>query len=77
MRLKIPPILGQFGELGRSIPVPRVQEFEKGLEKADVSHEIHIYDEADHAFANPTGTRYNAAQPKRSGPEPRSFWKRT
>ena len=60
------PILGQFGELDRGIPVARVREFEKGLKKADVSHEIHIYDKAGHAFANPTGTRYNAAAAKKA-----------
>ena len=31
----------------------RVREFEKGLKKANVSHEIHVYGKADHAFANP------------------------
>ena len=64
------PILGQFGELDRGIPVARVREFEKGLKKANVSHEIHVYGKADHAFANPTGTRYNAAAAKKA-------WSRT
>lgn len=54
------PVLGIFGEEDEGIPVENVREFESALEKAGVDHEIHIYEGADHAFANPSGNRYNA-----------------
>jgi carboxymethylenebutenolidase len=37
-----------------------VREFEATLNDLDKSAEIFIYEDADHAFANPSGTRYNA-----------------
>lgn len=51
------PILGIFGELDQSIPVAKVNEFEQTLKSLGKSVEIHIYPNADHAFANPSGTR--------------------
>ena len=54
------PILGIFGELDQSIPVAKVKQFEQTLKSLDKSVEIDIYPNADHAFANPSGTRYNA-----------------
>lgn len=52
------PILGIFGGQDRGIPVASVREFETVLEALGKTHEIVIYDDADHAFANPSGTRY-------------------
>jgi carboxymethylenebutenolidase len=54
------PILGIFGELDKSIPVAKVKQFEQTLKSLGKSVEIDIYPNADHAFANPSGTRYNA-----------------
>lgn len=54
------PILGIFGELDQNPPVAKVREFEKTLQSLGKPVEIHIYENADHAFANPSGTRYNA-----------------
>ena len=54
------PILGIFGGLDDSPSVESVREFETALNTVDKSAEIHIYEGADHAFANPSGTRYNA-----------------
>ena len=53
------PILGIFGELDQSIPIAKVNQFEQTLKSLGKSVEIHIYPDADHAFANPSGTRYN------------------
>lgn len=53
------PVLGIFGEEDDGIPVESVREFEEALNQADVENEIHIYEGADHAFANPSGNRYN------------------
>jgi len=52
------PILGIFAGLDRGIPVDTVIEFESSLNKLDVENHIRIYDNVDHAFANPSGDRY-------------------
>lgn len=54
------PILGIFGAEDRGITVESVREFEAALKSLGRDAEIHIYDGADHAFANPSGTRYHA-----------------
>ena len=53
------PILGLFGELDRGIPVESVREFESAMAAMGKPASIHIYPDADHAFANPSGSRYN------------------
>ncbi len=53
------PVLGIFGEEDEGIPVEQVKEFESVLDEVDVENNIYIYEGADHAFANPSGTRYN------------------
>lgn len=54
------PILGIFGELDQNPSVEVVRQFEATLQDLNKTAEIYIYDNADHAFANPSGTRYNA-----------------
>ncbi len=54
------PILGFFGEEDGGIPVEQVREFESALHDLGKDAEIHIYANSDHAFANPSGGRYNA-----------------
>ncbi|WP_413161963.1 dienelactone hydrolase family protein [Capilliphycus salinus ALCB114379] len=54
------PILGIFGELDNNPSVETVRQFETALKNVGKSPEIYIYENADHAFANPSGTRYNA-----------------
>lgn len=54
------PILGIFGELDKNPPPEKVREFEAALKSLNKSAEIYIYENANHAFANPSGTRYNA-----------------
>jgi carboxymethylenebutenolidase len=53
------PVLGIFGALDEGIPVATVREFQAALDALDKEAAIHIYEDADHAFANPSGTRYN------------------
>jgi len=53
------PVLGIFGALDEGIPVASVREFQAALDALDKEAAIHIYENADHAFANPSGTRYN------------------
>ena len=55
------PILGLFGARDSGIKVASVQAFEAALERLRKNYTIHIYPNADHAFANPTGKAYNAA----------------
>jgi carboxymethylenebutenolidase len=64
------PILGFFGGKDQSIPVATVRSFEKALKELGKSVEIHVYDDASHAFANPSGGSYNPKAAKDS-------WKRT
>ncbi|WP_437732001.1 dienelactone hydrolase family protein [Sorangium sp. So ce1335] len=52
------PVLGVFGNQDKGIPPEVVNEFDKALHEAGVEHEVLRYD-ADHAFANPSGERYD------------------
>lgn len=51
-------ICGVFGNQDEGIPPAAVDAFEKGLQAAGVTHEIHRYD-APHAFANPSNSIYD------------------
>ena len=55
------PLLGLFGALDQGIPVAGVRAMEAELERLGKDATIVVYDGADHAFANPSGTRYQAA----------------
>jgi carboxymethylenebutenolidase len=52
------PLLGIFGEQDQGIPVETVRDFEAELRALDKTHRIEIYPGAGHAFANPSGTRF-------------------
>ena len=54
------PLLGIFGARDRGIPLASVRAFEAALAALGKDAEIVVYDDADHAFANPSGQRYNA-----------------
>ena len=54
------PILGLFGAEDQGIPVATVRAFEATLKELGKDARIHIYEGANHAFANPTGNRYHA-----------------
>jgi carboxymethylenebutenolidase len=56
-RLKA-PVLGLFGGADEGIPPDDVHKFEETLKAQGKSVEIHIYDGAKHAFANPSGGNY-------------------
>jgi carboxymethylenebutenolidase len=53
------PILGIFGALDKNPSVQTVRAFESTLKSLNKPASIYIYEEADHAFANPSGKRYN------------------
>lgn len=54
------PILGIFGAEDSGIPAEMVEEFGQALDTLEKDASIHIYEGAEHAFANPSGTRYKA-----------------
>src|SRR5690606_333931 len=55
------PILGLFGGADQGIPVTDVRRFEQTLRDLGKTVEIHVYEGAGHAFANPSGQNYQAA----------------
>ncbi len=63
------PVLGHFATQDKFINKEMVGGFEKAMQEAGKTFTNHWY-EADHAFANPTGGRYNEGAAKLS-------WERT
>ena len=60
------PVLGFFGAEDQGIPVESVREFEAALKSLGKDAEIHIYEGAGHAFANPSGQNYQEEPAKDS-----------
>ena len=54
------PILGLFGSEDRGIKLESVRRFEGAMERLRKDFEIHVYEGAGHAFANPSGGNFNA-----------------
>lgn len=52
------PVLGVFGGADQSIPLSSVQALDEGLDGV-VDHEVIVYEGANHAFANPSGDRFD------------------
>ncbi len=52
------PVLGIFGAEDSSIPLETVEEFESSLQQRSAETEIIVYEDAGHAFANPSGQNY-------------------
>ncbi|MGB0564114.1 MAG: dienelactone hydrolase family protein [Spirulinaceae cyanobacterium] len=52
------PIIGFFGAEDSNPDPETVAEFERVLKELGKSVEVHLYEDAGHAFANPSGTRY-------------------
>ncbi len=55
------PILGLFAGDDPVVPPDTVAAFEKALDELGKDADIHVYPEAKHAFANPSGLAYDAA----------------
>ena len=70
------PVLGLFGSEDGGIPVEMVRAFETAMNEAGKDVEIHIYEGADHAFANPTGNRYQAEAAEQAWAETTQFLSR-
>lgn len=68
------PVLGVFGSRDRSIPEARVAAFETSLQKLGKDARVLRYD-AEHAFANPSGARYDSKHAAAAWTEVRTFLK--
>jgi len=64
------PVIGFFGGKDQSISPESVHAFEAAMKGLGKSVEVHIYDDANHAFANASGGNYNPAAAK-------DAWERT
>lgn len=64
------PVLGHFGSEDQGIPIDGVRAFETALTELGKDARIHVYEGANHAFANPSGGRYDAAAAEQA-------WERT
>jgi carboxymethylenebutenolidase len=53
------PVLGVFGAEDQVVDVETVREFERTLTDLGVETEIHVYEGAGHAFANPSGEQFH------------------
>lgn len=70
------PVLGHFASRDAWINAEMVGGFEKAMAAAGKRLTVHWYD-ADHAFANPTGARYDAEDAKLAWERTRTFLKET
>ena len=68
------PVLGIWARRDGWITPERVAAFDLALKDAGIKHEFRSYD-ADHAFANPTGGRYNPAAAQDANEATRRFLK--
>jgi carboxymethylenebutenolidase len=68
------PVLGQFASQDQWINPPMVDGFEAAMKKAGKVLEVHRYD-ANHAFANPTGQNYDAADARKAWDQTVAFLK--
>ncbi len=59
------PVMGHFGKLDKNINEEMVTGFEQAMDAAGKKDNLTVFwYEADHAFANPTGARYDEANAK-------------
>jgi len=65
-------LLGVFGTRDEAVPPESVAAFERAASEAGLPLEVHRYD-APHAFANPSGPRYDAAAAEDAWNRVRSF----
>ncbi len=66
------PVLGIFGKRDASIPAETVKQFDQALSEVGTPHRVLTYD-AEHAFANPSGARYDEKSAEAAWRETRAF----
>ncbi len=69
------PVLGHFADRDNWIDHTMVEAWEGEMKQAGKTFQSHWYD-ADHAFANPTGGRYDEADAKLSWGRTLAFFRR-
>ncbi|HEY0784156.1 MAG TPA: dienelactone hydrolase family protein [Thermoanaerobaculia bacterium] len=69
------PVLGLYGADDQGIPVASVRAFEATAKELGKNVEIHVYDGAGHAFANPSGTAYRPEAAKDAWSRTTAFFK--
>jgi carboxymethylenebutenolidase len=52
------PVLGIFGSEDQVVGIENVRAFDRTLTDLGVDHEVHVYEGAGHAFANPSGESF-------------------
>ena len=60
------PVLGFFGGADTTVPVDDIKAFESELGALGKDHDLVIYPNAKHGFANPRGRNYNAPLAERA-----------
>ncbi len=70
------PLLGIFGAEDGGIPIESVREFEVALHDLGKDAHVVVYDGAEHAFANPSGTRYDAGAAEDAWAETLAFFEK-
>lgn len=71
------PVLGNFGALDKIIPVDTVKAFDATMKRLGKPADIRIFDSAEHAFANPSGTAYQATAAAEAWQRTLAFLRRT
>ncbi len=69
------PVMGHFGTKDKNINEKMVNGFVQNMAAAGKPLQVYWYD-ADHAFANPTGNRYNEPAAKESWARTTAFFKK-
>jgi carboxymethylenebutenolidase len=67
------PVIGFFGATDNSIPAATIKAFEAELKRQGKPVEVHIYEGAGHAFANPSGGNYRPDAAKDSWAKTTAF----
>jgi len=67
------PLLGIFGGADKGIPAEQVSAFGAATAELDKDVTIKVFDGAEHAFANPSGTHYKAAEAEEAWAMTRAF----
>ena len=71
------PVMGHFGRKDKFINEKMVATFERTMAKAGKKDDLQIFwYDADHAFANPSGGRFNEAAAKRAWSRTADFFKK-
>jgi len=66
-------LLALFGGNDDFIPMEQIESFEAALKKAGVDYQLHVYEGATHAFANPSNKHYDMKNAKDAFEKTKAF----